>query len=89
MSTGSSGTGISIFLIAVGAILFFAVSKSVNGLNLDAVGIVLMIVGGLGLVISVVILATARGRGAAPPSCRAPPRSSAAPRSYKKTCADL
>lgn len=63
MSTGSSGTGISIFLIAVGAILFFAVSKSVNGLNLDAVGIVLMIVGGLGLVISVVILATARGRG--------------------------
>ncbi|MDQ6614357.1 MAG: DUF6458 family protein [Actinomycetota bacterium] len=62
MSNGS-GTGISIFLIAVGAILYFAVSKSVNGLSLDAVGIILMIVGGLGLIISVVMLGTARARG--------------------------
>jgi hypothetical protein len=56
-------TGLSIFLIAVGAILYFAVSKSVNGLNLDSVGVILMIVGALGLVISVVMLASSRARG--------------------------
>jgi len=55
-------TGISIFLIAAGAILYFAVSTSVSGLNLDTVGVILMIVGGLGLVVSLLMLATARGR---------------------------
>jgi len=45
-------TGISIFLIAAGAILYFAVSTSVSGLNLATVGIILMIVGGLGLAVS-------------------------------------
>jgi hypothetical protein len=61
MNSGS-GTGISIFLIAVGAILYFAVSKSVNGLNLDAVGVILMIVGALGLIVSVVMFGAARSR---------------------------
>ena len=55
-------TGISIFLSAAGAILYFAVSKSVTGLSLDTVGVILMIVGGLGLVISLVMLATGRAR---------------------------
>jgi Domain of unknown function (DUF6458) len=55
-------SGISIFLIAAGAILYFAVSKSVSGLSLDTVGVILMIVGALGLVISVVMLGTARSR---------------------------
>jgi hypothetical protein len=55
-------TGISMFLIAAGAILYFAVSKSVSGLSLDTVGIILMIVGGAGLVISLVVLGTARAR---------------------------
>jgi membrane-bound ClpP family serine protease len=55
-------TGISIFLIAVGAILYFAVTKVVNGLNLGAVGVVLMIVGALGLVVSLVMLAMTRAR---------------------------
>jgi len=55
-------TGISIFLIAAGAILYFAVSKSVTGLSLDTVGVILMIVGAGGLVISLAMVATARSR---------------------------
>jgi Domain of unknown function (DUF6458) len=55
-------TGLSIFMIAVGAILYFAVSRSVTGLSLDAVGVILMIVGGIGLVVSLIVLGTARGR---------------------------
>jgi hypothetical protein len=56
------GSGISIFLIAAGAILYFAVSTSVSGVNLDTVGVVLMIVGGLGLLVSLIMLGTARTR---------------------------
>ena len=55
-------SGISIFLIAVGAVLYFAVTKVVDGLNLDAVGVILMIVGGLGLVVSLITLGMTRGR---------------------------
>ena len=55
-------SGVSLFLIAVGAILNFAVSKTVDGLALDTVGVILMIVGACGLVISLVVLGTARGR---------------------------
>ena len=57
------GSGISIFLIAVGAILYFAVSKAVDGLNLGAVGVILMIVGGLGLVVSLIVLGMNRNHG--------------------------
>ena len=56
-------TALSILLIAVGAILNFAVSKTVDGVALDTVGIILMIVGAIGLVVSLVTLGTARGRG--------------------------
>jgi hypothetical protein len=45
-------TGVSIFLIAVGAILTFAVERQADGINIDAVGIILMIVGGIGLIVS-------------------------------------
>jgi hypothetical protein len=55
-------SGISIFLIAAGAILYFAVSKSVTGLSLDTVGVILMIVGAGGLVISLIMVGTARAR---------------------------
>ena len=46
------GIGVSIFLIAVGAILAFAVDVTVSGLDLDTVGVILMIVGLLGLVMT-------------------------------------
>jgi hypothetical protein len=46
------GIGVSVFLIAVGAILAFAIDVSTEGVNLDTVGVILMIVGGIGLLAS-------------------------------------
>jgi len=42
--------GASLFLIAVGAILKYAVSDSLSGISLPTVGVILMIVGIIGLV---------------------------------------
>ena len=44
--------GTSIFLIAAGAILRYAVTATVSGVSLTTVGLILMIVGILGLVLS-------------------------------------
>jgi len=44
--------GTSIFLFAVGAILRYAVTATVSGLNIQTVGLILMIAGVVGLVIS-------------------------------------
>jgi uncharacterized iron-regulated membrane protein len=44
--------GSSIFLIAVGAILRYAVTTTVSGINLQTVGLILMIVGIIGLLLS-------------------------------------
>ena len=46
--------GLSIFLIAVGAILRFALETSVDGINLGTAGVILMAVGALGLLISLI-----------------------------------
>lgn len=46
------GIGTSIFVIAVGAILDFAVKVTTKGFNLNTVGLILMIAGGVGLVLS-------------------------------------
>jgi hypothetical protein len=46
------GIGVSVFLIAVGAILSFAVEVTTDGINLDTVGVILMIVGAIGLLMS-------------------------------------
>ena len=51
-STGMN-FGFSLFLIAVGAILAFAVNARVSGIDLDVVGYILMAVGAVGLVYSV------------------------------------
>jgi len=48
------GLGVSIFLIALGAILAFAVTADVSGVDINVVGWILMIVGILGLVLSTV-----------------------------------
>jgi hypothetical protein len=50
--------GTALFLIAVGAILRYAVTASVSGVSLATVGLILMIVGGAGLVISLFYIAT-------------------------------
>ncbi len=46
------GVGTSLFLIAAGAILRFAVTATAHGLNINTVGVILMIVGGVGLLIT-------------------------------------
>jgi Domain of unknown function (DUF6458) len=61
------GVGMSIFLIAVGAILYFAVTASVSGVELETVGLILMVVGVLGLVISLVFASAWARRGEPPP----------------------
>jgi hypothetical protein len=54
------GIGVSIFLIAVGAILYFAVNVTASGLSIATVGLILMAVGALGLVVSLFALAATR-----------------------------
>ncbi|HWI07771.1 MAG TPA: DUF6458 family protein [Solirubrobacteraceae bacterium] len=55
------GLGTSIFLIALGAILTFAVTAEVSGIELSTVGVILMVVGGIGLLLSLLFLGRARG----------------------------
>jgi putative Mn2+ efflux pump MntP len=54
--------GTSILLIAVGAILRFAISDSIEGVDLSVVGLILMIVGAIGLVIGLWITNRYTGR---------------------------
>jgi hypothetical protein len=55
--------GLSIFLIAVGAILRFALETSVEGINLGMTGVILMAVGAIGLVISLFLWSSASNAG--------------------------
>jgi sulfite exporter TauE/SafE len=48
------GIGTSIFLIAVGAILKFAVNWQWNEVDLQVVGVILMVVGAIGLIASLI-----------------------------------
>ena len=47
------GIGFSLFLFVIGAILTFAVDVGTSGFDLHTVGIILMVAGLLGLVVSV------------------------------------
>jgi hypothetical protein len=60
--------GAALFLIAVGAILYFAVTADVAGIELQTVGLILMIVGVAGLVIGLFL--TTRRPGARAPHDR-------------------
>ncbi|MGA7271448.1 MAG: hypothetical protein WB239_10285 [Acidimicrobiia bacterium] len=55
MRTGSIGG--SLFLIAVGAILYWAVSVEGQGFSINTIGLILLIVGGIGLLLSLIITA--------------------------------
>jgi hypothetical protein len=57
------GISLSILLLAVGAVLTWAVSAEVSGLDITAVGVILMIVGALGLVVSLVFWSSWGGFG--------------------------
>lgn len=52
--------GASLFLIAVGAILKFAINDRFKDVNLGTIGLILMVIGALGLVISLVWMSTRR-----------------------------
>ncbi|WP_299956033.1 DUF6458 family protein [uncultured Modestobacter sp.] len=54
------GTGI--FLLALGAILTFAVTAEVSGIDLDLVGWILMAVGALGILVELAVWAPRRRR---------------------------
>ena len=56
------GIGSSLFLIAVGAILYFAVDADVSGIEISTVGIILMVIGIIGLLISLFFLGEWRRR---------------------------
>ncbi|HUP86677.1 MAG TPA: DUF6458 family protein [Acidimicrobiales bacterium] len=46
------GIGVSIFLLALGAILAFAVDVTTSGIDINTVGVILMVVGAIGLATS-------------------------------------
>ncbi len=54
--------GGSLALIALGAILAFAVADSIDGVALGTIGLILMAVGALGLIVSLVMMNSGRRR---------------------------
>ncbi len=47
--------GSSLFLIAVGAILYFAVTATLVGIDIQTVGLILMVIGVIGFVLTLVL----------------------------------
>ena len=57
------GIGGSLFLLAIGAILAFAVNVETEGFNLNTIGIILLIVGAIGVVLSMMFWSSWGGFG--------------------------
>jgi hypothetical protein len=57
------GLGASLFLIAGGAILIWGVTGEVAGLDVDAIGAILMVIGIIGLILSMIFWSTWGGLG--------------------------
>ena len=57
------GLGVSLFLIAAGAILTWAVNASVSGIDINTIGVILMVVGIVGLVLSMIFWSSWGGPG--------------------------
>ena len=58
------GIGISVFLIAAGAIMAFAIEvEESNGFDINAIGVILMVVGGIGLLASMIFWSSWGGFG--------------------------
>lgn len=58
------GIGVSMILIAVGAVLTWAVSATTSGIDIHTVGVILMVVGAAGLLLSLVFWSSWGGFGA-------------------------
>ena len=58
------GIGTSVLLIAVGAILDFAIKiNNSHGINLNTIGVILMVVGGIGILLSLLFWGSWGGFG--------------------------
>jgi hypothetical protein len=57
------GIGFSLLLVAAGAILRFAVTATASGIDLHTVGVVLMVVGAVGLLLSLIFWSSWGGFG--------------------------
>jgi len=66
------GIGFSIFLLAAGAILAFAVDLTLAGLDFQIIGWILMAAGVLGLILTMVLFTPRRRRTVAETSVAAP-----------------
>jgi hypothetical protein len=55
------GIGVSIFLMALGAVLLWAVTASVAGISLNVVGVILLVVGAIGLVAGLIASSSREG----------------------------
>ena len=76
--------GFSVFMMAVGAVLTFAVKATAKGVNIHTVGVILMIAGAIGLIVTLTVFAPRRrvsvvhdrvvheGIAPAPPATAAP-----------------
>jgi hypothetical protein len=58
------GIGTGLFLIAVGAIMRFAVETDVEGFSINTAGLILMVIGAIGLLLSLVWMLRATDRRA-------------------------
>ena len=59
------GIGVSLILIAAGAILTWAVNATVSGVDINTIGVILMVVGAVGLILSLMFWSTWGGVGGA------------------------
>ena len=57
------GVGVSLILIAVGAVLAWAVDVSTSGFNVNTVGYILLVVGIIGLILSMIFWSSWAGPG--------------------------
>ncbi len=57
------GLGVGIFLAAIGAVLAFAVNADVSGVNIHTIGWILLIVGIIGIVLSMIFWSSWAGPG--------------------------
>jgi hypothetical protein len=54
------GIGVGLFFVAAGAILTFAVNVTTSGFNVNTIGVILMIVGGIGILAELAVFAPRR-----------------------------
>lgn len=57
------GIGVSLILIAAGAILTWAINATVSGVDINTIGVILMVVGAIGLILSLMFWSSWGGVG--------------------------